>query len=168
MNNTQQLIDHHEEECNLVKRKFKWWKIDGPWMDEPHRVQWKHKGLDCLIVRNPSMFTLCGYVAVKPGHPFYKQHYDKVDLPAHGGLTYSGSCSGHICHISDDKKDDVWWLGFDYAHLGDAMPYIEIVRKQNPEFKKLRDGLLDPEHYHTIKEVIKDVESIAELTAEHK
>lgn len=167
MSNIQTLIEHHEELCNKQKLKFESLKIDGPWMHEPHRVQWKHKGFDCLIIRNHSMFSLCGYVAVKPGHPYYKKDYDDVDLPAHGGLTYSGSCSGHICHISEDK-DDAWWLGFDYNHLGDAMPFTEIIRKEHSELAKLRSRLtqdfgLPQDHYHTVKEVIKDVEKFASL-----
>jgi hypothetical protein len=95
----------------------------GEWDDEPDRVEWRSEhGFPCLIVRN-RMGALCGYVGVAPGHPWYEKDYNDVDAEAHGGLTYAERCAGHICHVpAPGEPDDVWWLGFDCAHAGDACP----------------------------------------------
>lgn len=99
--------------------KTRW--ADGPWMTEPDYVSWVDEatGLDCLVVRN-RMGALCGYVGMPVGHPWFGMHYDEVpqamDSAAHGGLTYSSECAGHICH---DSPNEVWWLGFDCGHYGD-------------------------------------------------
>lgn len=99
----------------------------GPWHDEPDRLEFDHAGFTCLLLRNAAW---CGYVAVPPGHPWHGKNYDDVrtvnadgdeDWPdVHGGLTYSGECSGHICHVpKPGEPDDVWWVGFDCNHHGD-------------------------------------------------
>jgi len=45
----------------------------------------------------------------------------------HGGLTFANKCQPHaegeevnaICHVVEPgEDDDVWWLGFDCAHIG--------------------------------------------------
>lgn len=113
----------------------------GPWDGEPDKVQWQDDatGLPCLIVRGPSG-ALCGYVGVSSGHPWHGVDYDNVGayqpkpesydedwyVVVHGGLTFSDGCqhgddpSAGICHIpAAGEPDDVWWLGFDCAHLGD-------------------------------------------------
>ncbi len=95
----------------------------GPWNDEPDKVNWTTKtGLPGMIVRN-GLGGLCGYVAVSKDHPDYGQHYDEVGADVHGGLTYADKCSGHVCHVPEPgQPDDVWWLGFDCVHSGDAHP----------------------------------------------
>lgn len=100
-----------------------------PWTEEPDRKHWidPSTNLDCLIVRNP-VGALCGYVGVPPDHPWFNKHYDEIEASVHGGLTFSGACSNHICH--DAKKEtvaneNVWWLGFDCAHVGDFTPKLE-------------------------------------------
>lgn len=66
---------------------------EGPWRDEPDRVEWSH-GFPCLIIRNEKTSgSLNGYVAVPPGHPWHKQHYDNVDAMVHGGLSFGGEWS---------------------------------------------------------------------------
>jgi hypothetical protein len=97
-------------------------EITGPWDQEPDRDLWKHAGLACLVNRGP-MGAWCGYVAVPPGHPAHRKHYNEVDVEVHGGLTYSEECQGVICHTpKPGEPDDVWWLGFDCGH----------TRKQRP------------------------------------
>ncbi|MBA2706970.1 MAG: hypothetical protein H0U59_04100 [Gemmatimonadaceae bacterium] len=94
----------------------------GPWDDELDRYEWKDEatGLDCLIVRD---VTLCGYVAVPPGHPMHRQSRDTPDVQVHGGLTYADACQGQVCHTpSPGEPDDVWWFGFDCGHCGDQVP----------------------------------------------
>lgn len=50
-------------------------------------------------------------------------HTPESIIDVHGGLTYSGLCSGHICHVpKPGQPDNVFWFGFDCAHGGDGMP----------------------------------------------
>jgi len=98
----------------------------GPWQSEPDRKEWRHKGLPCLIVRN-HLGALCGYVAVSPGHPWHRKHYDDIDADVHGGLTFSAPCreGSPICHVPQPgESDDVWWVGFDCNHGEDLAPGI--------------------------------------------
>ena len=106
----------------VAKRRAGW--REGPWSTEPDRVSWKTRaGFPALIVRN-TMGNLCGYVAVPPGHPAHGVDGESGaldDFPEpHGGFTFSVSCRGAILHVPEPgEPDDVWWLGFDCAHLGD-------------------------------------------------
>lgn len=74
-----------------------------------------YKNYNCKIIRvNPDFSGhLCGYVQIPQEHEFYQKHYDEIDcnIPAHGGLTFSGSF-----------KNNDWWIGFDCAHYGDLLP----------------------------------------------
>jgi len=73
----------------------------------------------------------CGYVAVPPGHPAHGKGYDDVDVRVHGGLTYTGLCSGHICHVPEPgEPDDVYWLGFDCHHCNDLAPAFHMRGKE--------------------------------------
>ena len=60
----------------------------------------------------------CGYVILDKDHPWYEDSYDAhYDLDVHGGLTFAGN-------ISDiAPKGEVWALGFDAAHIGDATSF---------------------------------------------
>lgn len=53
----------------------------------------------------------CAYVCLPKDHKFYGLPYDQIDIDCHGGLTY------------DAKKDDEYWIGWDYAHFGDYSGY---------------------------------------------
>lgn len=113
-------------ETLTVDNKSKWGP--GPWQDEPDKVNWRTEaGLPGMIVRGP-MGSLCGYVAVPPGHPAhgkaYNDVYDKLGgVSVHGGLTYAAACRGNICHEPEaGESESVWWFGFDCAHFGDLSP----------------------------------------------
>jgi hypothetical protein len=110
--------------------KSKWG--DGPWLDEPDKVQWQDEvtGLPCLAVRNERSGNWCGYVGVGPGHPLYEKEYMDVDIGVHGGLTFAGFCDADrehgICHLPDKGElDAVYWFGFDCHHGGDMAPGYE-------------------------------------------
>lgn len=95
----------------------------GPWHHEPDRVEWRHLGLPCLVVRSGSTGGLCGYVGVTRGHPWFGVDFADLEIRTHGGLTYSSFCSGPICHVPQPgEADEVWWVGFDTSHLGDETP----------------------------------------------
>lgn len=102
----------------------------GPWQTEPDRVEFEAEGYPCLITRHQTLGTLCGYVAVPPGHPLHgKDPFDdRLSLNAHGGVNYGSLCSGHICHVpKPGEPDDVWWFGFDCGHAGDLSPGTQIT-----------------------------------------
>lgn len=107
---------------------------DGPWSNEPDKAQWVDPAtdLDCLVVRGP-VGAWCGYVGVSHDHPLYGVNYNDEGGPeryldVHGGLTFSGFCTGgefenpHVCHDPLPGRKEVWWLGFDCAHAGDLSP----------------------------------------------
>jgi len=99
------------------------WPERGPWDAEPDKAQWidAETGLPCLAVRARSHW--CGYVGVTEGHPLFLKDYDNADLSVHGGITFSGPCSGHICHVPEPHQPDhVWWFGFDCMPGGDIAP----------------------------------------------
>ena len=63
------------------------------------------------------------------------------DIEVHGGLTYSDKCQselppcGAVCHkVEKGEDDNIWWFGFDCAHLGDysSMSYPESMRIEYP------------------------------------
>ena len=98
---------------------------DGPWHAEPDRVEFRHAGLPCLLVRGP-MGAWCGYVATPPGHPWRTRDLmlgDDIpdDVPeVHGGVTYMEPCQDDVCHVpAPGESDDVMWVGFDCSHAGD-------------------------------------------------
>jgi len=109
--------------------KSKWAR--GPWDNEPDKTQFQDMktGLPCLIVRVDIHGALCGYVGVSEGHPCYEKHYNSVPyFDVHGGLTFSGFCHGHICHIpGPGESDKVWWLGFDCVHFRDMSPAYSAI-----------------------------------------
>lgn len=126
---------------------------EGPWKDEPDKVQWidPETDLDCLIVRGP-FGALCGYVGVPPEHPwhgiaynacltkcgedFCYEHSPEGQTNVHGGITYSDKCSEAetpargICHVPlPGRSADVWWFGFDCSHSFDLTVY-DVVRAE--------------------------------------
>jgi hypothetical protein len=108
--------------------------VEGPWASEPDKRQWMTRaGLPGLIVRN-GVGALCGYVGVPRSHPWHGLDYSSADVSVdcHGGLTFSDACRGGehgICHVvSSDEDDDVWWFGFDCAHLHDLCPGMTRYR----------------------------------------
>lgn len=98
----------------------------GPWQDEPDRWEGEHLGFPLLALRGRGG-NWCGYAAVPPGHPWHgiKSLWAEgsPDIDVHGGITYSGACSGRICHVpKPGEPDNVFWLGFDCHHAGDIAP----------------------------------------------
>lgn len=110
----------------------------GPWQAEPDMVMWtdQESELDCMINRSELSGSLCGYVAVKPDHPWFGKDYDEIAVEVHGGLTFSDYRS----------EGPGWWLGFDCAHHWDVCPAmeaklieasIEIMRTEDQTYKDM-------------------------------
>lgn len=91
---------------------------DGPWKDEPDKVQWPDEstGLPCLIVRN-DCGAWCGYVGVPDSHPLFGVGYDDAHdrndaISVHHGLTFASSCqigrpeAEGVCHVPAPGESD--------------------------------------------------------------
>jgi hypothetical protein len=65
----------------------------------------------------------CGYLKIRPDHPWYKKDYTETDceVEIHGGLTYG----------STNENDGSWWIGFDCAHSFDKVD-PSILLKDSP------------------------------------
>lgn len=135
---------------------------EGPWQAEPDRYEFSHQGFPCLAVRSDFTGAWCGYVAVPPGHPAYERRYEQVDVTAHGGLTYSDHCQGHICHEPEPgQSDKVWWLGFDCAHCDDVQPALRASLR-------ILSGIPNPlpwGTYRTLEYVKKEIYELADQLA---
>lgn len=88
------------------------------WENEPDKVEFEYLGFKCLILRNPELKTLNGYIGLPKSHPYYGKDYNDIDVEVHGGLTFSGQGGRWDKHY--------WWIGFDCAHAGDLMPGADI------------------------------------------
>lgn len=131
---------------------------NGPWCNEPDRVEFKHAGLPCIMRRVPGRGHWCGYAAVPPGHPFHGRHNEYVPVDVHGGLTYAEGCADDVCHVPDPgEPDDVWWFGFDCAHGGDLSPSANAL--SSFYFRSSRDV------YRDITYVRSETERLAEQLA---
>jgi hypothetical protein len=150
----------------------------------PFRVEheWFHAGLKCAVVQAREASHRCAYVRIPPGHPLYGKSYDAADEFAspHGGFTFA---EAEKCDEEDGRG---WWLGWDYAHLGDAMHDYNADRSQlSSEACKSLDVMLDihtrteaaiyhnqippnfmREKFWTLAEVEAEAEQIAERLAD--
>lgn len=98
-------------------------------VEDPERILNKgvHVGHEWVVTHNWAG-TRCGYVKVEAGHPWHGKSYDEVEPDVHGGITFAEP------DVPCDKggEDTGWWLGFDFAHLGDV-PDNSLPRR-GPEF----------------------------------
>lgn len=94
----------------------------GPWDTEPDRLDFKTKaGLPAIALRHP-MGHWCGYVGVTLDHPAATTG-ESTEIDVHGGVTYAAPCAGRVCHVpAPGEPAEVFWIGFDFAHGGDAAP----------------------------------------------
>lgn len=80
----------------------------------------------------------CGYVGVKPDHPWYGKDYTEVEdeIGIHGGLTFSDR------REDKDSKfygEDLWYFWFDCAHAGDRTD-LDLIT--DPYVKRLYSNSL--------------------------
>lgn len=96
---------------------------------ESDRVEWRYKGVPCLLRRSPSSGAWCGYAAVTgPTHPWFGEtEMAECNVDVHGGVTFASMCEGDICHVPrPGEPDHVFWIGFDCGHAGDFSPMLEL------------------------------------------
>jgi len=138
---------------------------DGPWKNEPNRMEWMFKGFPCLI-RRPTMGHLCGYVAIPLGHPYYQKNIDEIPLDVHGGITWASHSDQDLCFSNMcEGIDSFWWIGFDCGHAGDLIPGIYNSRKENISNMKNPSKEFELSFlgtYRDIEYVKSQVESLAE------
>ena len=147
-------------------RKLKIDKSDwgaGSWQTEPDRVDFVHAGFACLALRNPRLGFWCGYVGVPADHPAYGRKYDDMDVEVHGGLTYSNACSEPVCHMPEPGMPaDVWWLGFDCAHLFDVSPGQVAIENALGMPRMPSSAILPETVYRDLEYVQAEIKSLAE------
>ena len=104
---------------NLINRKD---FPAGPWDDEPEdRVEWSIDEIECVACRS-DLGAWCGYVEVKPNHPWYKSFYPLI-ISVHGGVTYTRYENGRL------------WIGFACDHYDDWIPGIPKGYKNLGRYK---------------------------------
>lgn len=81
----------------------------GEWDNEPDKLEFEYRGIQCEIRRNPVFGSLCGYVLIPKGNPWIGKG---ESLSMHGGETYY-----------EDLEDGSEKIGFDCGHYNDRMPY---------------------------------------------
>lgn len=108
-------------------------------------AEFEHAGLPCRVVLQ-DMGHHCGYVAVRPGHPWYEVDYSarvlvppefsnrKVDIARIGVIAFflesmqeedglmslDTALDVHGGLTYSQGEDDLWWFGFDCAHSSDG------------------------------------------------
>lgn len=108
---------------------------------EGNRKEFSYRGYQALIVRicPETLGHLCGYVKIPKENKLYGMHYEDIsemydyEMPAHGGLTFSGSF-----------EEGDWWIGFDCAHAGDIQPAAMIGHEIDARYRTMEyvDGVL--------------------------
>ncbi len=99
-----------------------------------------YKGYQYAIISHGTHPT--AYVRIPQGHPYFKKDTSEIELYVHGGFTYSGKAIW--------EEDNNYWIGWDYAHAGDFLPFLPgdkgkkwTTRKVFNEVKSLIHQLLD-------------------------
>lgn len=157
----------------MIERRFvdksEWG--DGPWQNEPDKIQFKVGKYDALIVRSELSGALCGYLGVPEEHPWYGKDYSELEVSVHGGLTYAAPCQEYedaemtgICHVPvPGDPDNIWWLGFDTAHLEDVTPaFDQRMRETLPDYSSLWPVSRSYKNVNYIKEEIQQLALQAE------
>ena len=77
----------------------------------------------------------CAYIEIPRNHPYYGKDYLELDkiFSVHGGFTYA---KDSLRLSNGVKLASSWFLGWDYAHLGDYMGFYEDSRIKNELLKK--------------------------------
>ena len=119
-------------------------------------------GYRAVVIITP-MGHRCGYVGVPVGNQHHGKKYDDVPVNVHGGLTYSTGKSDYPV-----PSDDLWWLGYDCLHVGDA-PDPEL---RSDKYKKmyasgmLSETIFEDDVIRTLEYCIGECESLAKQLKE--
>ena len=102
----------------------------GPWQDEPDKVAWvdPDTGLDCMAKRHERLGD--PYLrAEAERHPHGDRAWLLKRLERQGGMAFEEWVEDQrphrVCHVPPPgQPEEVWWFGFDCAHLGDHSPGV--------------------------------------------
>lgn len=138
---------------NLIDKRG--W-ADGPWMQEPDRIEWRYEGLACLGVRNQVAGVWCGYVGVPDGHPWFKSS-PRAPVAVHNGITFADTSTNLVWRTPrKDESSDVYWFGFHCDESCDLAPaFLARLREHSPDWP------LGGEVYRDMRFVIGQVERLA-------
>ena len=138
-------------------------------MDSTVERHGTYKNYDYLVI-NVHGTHFCAYVRIPEEHPFYKVPYGRIPIDCHGGLTLSEFTDfAPLKKLEYDStfhgffwsgkwvKENIqmgYWIGWDYAHLGDWMPYMpdENDKKWTPDEIALEAKLV-------IEQIVKEAEN---------
>jgi len=85
---------------------------------EGNHEEFDYNGFHCVINRVKVLGHLCGYVVIPKGHYLYRRSIFTIEnnysIPAHGGITFA-----------DFDNEGRYLIGFDCAHGGDALPFMD-------------------------------------------
>ena len=102
--------------------------------------EWDPQGYKGRVLTSP-LGLMNGYVGLPKDQPDWGKGYDDLNIDVHGGLTFAD-------HGKEDDENfpdpEVWWFGFDTAHMGDWMPGSSRGGKK-----------------WTLEEVVEEVEKVA-------
>jgi hypothetical protein len=76
-------------------------------------------GYTCRVLGGPFK-NYNGYVGVPKGHPAFNVQYENLGIDVHGGLTFSQMGTKNSLRF---PNPEIWWIGFDTAHIGDWIEY---------------------------------------------
>lgn len=97
--------------------------------DKPGTIYWQGEvnGYRGLIQRGGA--SVCAYLGLPKDHPLAGADVDEIDLPVHGGLTFASWGDGE-----GGWEKDLYWIGWDYGHLGDINFYDIDIFSKVPEY----------------------------------
>jgi hypothetical protein len=156
------MADREHVETKTFVDKSKW----RAGQDEPDRVEWRYKGVPCMLRRGPLTGAWCGYAATSEGHPWYEQpEAAEEGVFVHGRVTYASACEDDICHVPrPGEPEHVFWIGFDCSHARDFSPAIDAsLREGKLEFRHgSEDWLFQDCVYRDQAYAMAQAESVAE------
>lgn len=85
-----------------------------------------YKGYKLVVVFN-DLGHRCGYIGIPEGKPLYGKRFLDEDFPhvhIHGGITFSDFTD----YFPRGKRNNLWWIGFDTAHINDARDIASAYR----------------------------------------
>ena len=123
---------HRDERSSLPKASWG----EGPWQNEPDRVEWRYGDVPCLLVRNRwarGAVTQGSTPGIPPTAKLPRRRGD----PTHSGSRTPTSAPPH-CHVPRAAgRPSRLRIGFDCGHLHDLSPAC-AQRSARP--KRLRAG----------------------------
>ena len=157
---------------------------EGPWIDEPDKVEFEYRDHLCQILRPTLPFAghLCGYVRVSQ---------DIVDIDSnmwevHGGITFVINQKKYA--LQKEKKEKInpseadlkptplvakgrdpeedWegnWIGFDCGHWADLIP-----KQKDYEIRNLFGEFCEERTYRTVEFVTEELKRLVDQIVEYE